>query len=81
MQKSYNGLNISSNSGTNINSGQQEGTNGNTGSGSSTPNNLSQQNLIKIMKKIKSSAAASSQNNKENAVLSAGTPNVVVNLN
>lgn len=46
-----------------------------TNSGSSTPSNLSQQNLIKIMRKIKTSSNAPI-NNKENVAVA--PPNIIV---
>jgi hypothetical protein len=58
VQKSYNSVNMSAEGGMAGAQGNCDtGNNGGSGSGSSTPNHLSQQNLIKIMKKIKSSAS------------------------
>ena len=53
--------------------------NNGTGSGSNTPSHLSQQNLIKIMKKIKSSASnvqSSMNTNKENGGIT--PPNIMI---
>ena len=52
------------------------GNNGGSGSGSSTPNHLSQQNLIKIMKKIKSSASNVQASSKENSGVT--PPNIMI---
>jgi 4-hydroxy-3-methylbut-2-enyl diphosphate reductase IspH len=56
MKSNYNSVNVSQNAEGGMVGGLLNVSNeGGVGSGASTPNHLSQQNLIKIMKKIKSS--------------------------
>lgn len=71
-QSNYNSVNISNNNGDALNMSNE----GVSSSGASTPNHLSQQNLIKIMKKFKSSNSGNPMNivNKENA----NPPNIMI---
>ena len=67
----YNSVNIHLNPSSDLNMSNKES---NNNSGSSTPSHVSQQNLIKIMKKIKSSNS-NSQTDKEN--ITVAPPNII----